>query len=643
MPTAAPHAAPLSSPVTPDSNEVARRRGVPVARAPRTLRGRLSLTLAGLVGVVLAMLGLYLGIAGRQLYVDRLSAQLGAQAQLVAAAVAPALTAGEGIATIDPLVKRLGNRLDSRLTIVAADGTVLGDSFADPRAMDNHARRPEVAAARAAGFGEAERTSRTLDAGFLYVAVPIPEAPGAVARIALPLTEVDAAVWRIRRDIAAAALIAAALATAVGMYIAARITGPLEDLRQQARAVAEGRLDATVRPAGDWEIGDLARAFNAMTADLRRLVAGQERSRARMEATLANLHDGVILTDDAETVIQMNDAAAEMLGATAGQAIGRPFLVVARDHELADLLRSALAEGGPRGAVVEYGRGPRLLEAAAQPFTGGGERLGLVVLRDVTELRRLEGVRREFVANVSHELRTPLTSIRAMVETLEAGARDDPSVASEFFARIVGEVDHLTALVEELLDLARLESRRVTLSREASDPVAILDRAIERLRPQAERAGLALRVEAEGTLPPVLVDRGRIEQVLINLVHNAVKFTPEGGEIVASAETTDGMLRVSIRDTGVGIAPEELPRVFERFYKTDVARRSAGSGLGLAIAKHIVQVHGGTIWAESAPGRGTTILFTLPLAPPPRQSPPPLPDSPARSRRRAGARGTRRG
>jgi two-component system, OmpR family, phosphate regulon sensor histidine kinase PhoR len=369
-----------------------------------------------------------------------------------------------------------------------------------------------------------------------------------------------------------------------------------------------------VRPAGARELGDLARAFNAIAADLRRLVTEQERSRARLEATLANLNDGVVITDEAGTVVRLNAAASRMLGTTSEEAVGQPFVVASRDHDLAGLLNAALAADTSRTATVAFGRDGRVLETSAQPFSGGGERLGLMVLRDVTELRRLERVRREFVANVSHELRTPLASIRAVVETLEAGAVDDPAVAGEFFRRIIAEVDHLVGLVDELLDLARLESGRAVLTAEVCDPVELLMRAVERLRTQVERAGLVIRVEVVPGLPHVWVDRGRIEQVLINLVHNAVKFTPEGGEIVVGAGLTDGMLRVSVRDTGVGIAAEDLSRVFERFYKTDAARRSAGSGLGLAIAKHIVQGHGGTIWAESTPGHGATFSFTIPLA-----------------------------
>jgi two-component system phosphate regulon sensor histidine kinase PhoR len=561
-------------------------------------------------------LGVYFAVAGRQLYVDRLADQLEAQAQLAAAAVAPALETGEGVEVIDPLVKRLGARTDARVTVVAADGTVLGDSLADPLTMDNHGSRPEVIAARGTGIGEAERDSATLGAEFLYVAVPIPEAPGAVARVALPLHTVNDAVQRIRSDVLVAAVSAAALAITVAVVVARRITDPLEDLRRQAGILATGQLDAAVRPDSARELGDVARAFNAMAADLRRLVTAQERSRSRLEATLANLNDGVVITDEAGTVVRLNAAATRMLGTTIEEAVDRSFIVASRDHDLAALLRVALAKDEARTATVEHGRDHRILEASAQPFSGGGERLGLVVLRDVTELRRLERMRREFVANVSHELRTPLASIRAVVETLEAGAANDPAVAGDFLRRIIGEVDHLVGLVDELLDLARLESGRAIVKPEASDPAALLTRAVERLRPQVERASLVLLVEVPSDLPPVRVDRGRIEQVLINLVHNAVKFTPEGGEIVVSAELADGMLQVSVGDTGVGVMAEELPRIFERFYKSDAARRSPGSGLGLAIAKHIVQAHGGTIWAESTPGAGTTVSFTMPLARP---------------------------
>jgi|SRR5579884_2272913 len=441
---------------------------------------------------------------------------------------------------------------------------------------------------------------------------------GAIARVALPLDGVDTAVWRIQRALVVAAVVAAALAAAVAAVVAAKITGPLTDLRRQARAVAAGRLDVAVVPAGVHELGEVGRAFNAMTAKLRALIAESEQARARLEAMLANLSDGVVITDASGAIVRLNDAAARMLGTTGDEAVGRSFVVVSRDHDLADLLRRSLDDGSPRAATVEHRPGRLVLEAAARPLVGGTERLGLVVLRDVSELRRLERVRREFVANVSHELRTPLASIKALAETLGDGARADPAVAADFLRQIVDEVDRLAAMVEDLLDLGRLEAGRVPLKLEPLDAVDLVRRGVERLRPQTERAGLALRVEVEAGLPPVRADRARVEQVLVNLVHNAIKFTPAGGAVVVAAAAAGTMLEVAVRDTGVGIAAEELPRLFERFYKADKARHSPGTGLGLAIAKHIVQAHGGTIRAESVPGRGAIFVFTLPLAEIPR-------------------------
>ncbi|MGH2562569.1 MAG: ATP-binding protein [Thermomicrobiales bacterium] len=580
---------------------------------PATLRGRLALTLVVLIFGVMAGLGGYLVFAAKDLYIDRLRTQMERQVQVVARAVAPVVEQG-AIEAVDPLVKELGADVDTRITIVAKDGAVLGDSDADPRTMENHSDRAEIRDALRRGLGSSERTSSTLDEAFMYVAVPIPGNSGAVARVAQPLAEVDSAIGRIQRDVAIAAGIAALLVAGAGIFVSRRITDPLDELRKHANQVASGRLDAAVTPASTRELGDLAHAFNIMTDRIRELIRDSERSRLRLAAIVQNLSDGVVLTDASQRVIDLNPAASRMLEATPRWAAGQPFVVVARDHELAELLQTVMAGGGVTVATVEFGRQRTVLETAAQRVTGPGEDLGVVVLRDITELRRLESVRREFVANVSHELRTPLASIRALVETLEAGAANDPEVGPDFLHRIVGEVDRLTALVSELLDLGRLESGRVVLKVEALDSAEVLRHGAERLRPQTERAGLTLDIMVPDGLPSMVADRARIEQVLINLVHNAIKFTPTGGRIEVNAAVVDDVLEVSVADTGVGIAEDELPRVFERFYKADKSRRSEGTGLGLAITKHIVQAHKGTVWATSEPNQGSTFTFTIPLA-----------------------------
>jgi two-component system, OmpR family, phosphate regulon sensor histidine kinase PhoR len=581
---------------------------------PTTVRWRLAITYIALIFLVMGGLGIYLASQARELYVDRLADRMVEEANIISRSVLTE-TASGNVDQVDARVKQLGSGLDVRITVIAPDGTVLGDSEADPRQMENHSNRPEVQEALATGFGESERTSATVHTDFMYVAVPVDNSSGAVVRVATPLNGVNSAVRDLQRDVLIASVVAALLATAVAIAVSNRIIAPLNELREQVTKVTAGQLDVAVVPANPRELGDLARAFNVMTKRVSELVSESEISRLRLEAIFANLSDGVVIVNEHADVVGINASAGRILNAPEQWAVGQPFVVVARDHELVSLLKSAIVENAFKSASIDVGRDGQVVEAAAQPLQAVGERFGIVVVRDVTELKRLESVRREFVANVSHELRTPLASIKALVETLEAGALDDPTVSVDFLGRINGEVDRLAALVDELLDLGRLESGRVGLRLELLDPADLLRRGAERLRPQIERAQLHLSVSVSEGLPPVLADRARIEQVLLNLVHNAIKFTPAGGTITVSAEARGGYLSVSVTDTGIGMSESELQRVFERFYKADRSRRSEGSGLGLAIAKHIVLGHQGAITATSEEGKGSSFSFTLPFAP----------------------------
>ena len=578
------------------------------------MRLRLSLPFVALVALVLLGLAILFGSLARQIYVSRLTDQLTAQAFLVGDSVSRAIGAGASSAEVVALVDALGSRVDSRLTIVGRDGTVLADSDADPATLENHASRPEILDARRDGIGSASRLSQTIGSRFLYVAVPIEGTPGLISRVAVPITGIDATVRGVQRLILAAAAAAVAMSIAIAWFISGRIARPLEDLRHQAHAVAAGDLTARVVPVATHELAEVGHAFNTMTEELQSSLDALDQTRTRLEAVLSGLADGVVLTDEAGLVLRLNESAEQLLETSEASAIGQPFVLVCRDHELQHLLRQALegASTSQSQATIEHGLNRRTLLTTASVVEGARERLGLVVLRDISELRRLETVRREFVANVSHELRTPLTSIRAVVETLESGAVEDERVAKEFLGRIVGEVDRLTALVEDLLDLARLEAGRSKMRLERIDPGVLVLAGADRLRPQLERAGLTMTVTKGEHLAPIEVDRVRIEQVLINLVHNAIKFTPHGGEVSLTVAQTNGTTEIAVRDTGVGIAREEQGRLFERFYKSDKARRSEGTGLGLAIAKHIVQSHGGDISVESDVGKGATFRFTLP-------------------------------
>lgn len=582
---------------------------------PSSLQLRLVLPFVALFGIVLLVLTLALGQRANDIYIERLSEDMEIEAHTVADVYVLARDQSDGEIELAEIISMLPDQNDRRITLIDGNGVVLADTDVDAlERLENHAGREEIQTAVSGGTGVATRTSASVGERFLYVAVPLEDGSGTVLRIAVPLTDVDAVVDDVQRYLVVAALVALALAVALAVFIGFRLAEPLEGLRSHAQRVADGDLDAQVAPSPTREIDAVGSAFNMMTARLRQSLDDLATTSIRLEAVLGGLDDGVVLTDDHGNVLRMNEAAERMLVIRENAAKGQPFLHAVRDHELDALLQAALQGRQRQPEAVEHGLHRRTLLSSASTVDGQAERLGLVVLRDITELRRLEGVRRDFVANVSHELRTPLTSIRAMVETIESGAVDDPEMTQDFMRRIIGEVDRLTALVEDLLDLARLEAGRSPLRLDnvrADDLVRV---ASERLRAQVERARLELRYRLPADLPDVLVDRRQIEQVVVNLVHNAIKFTPPGGSVTLAAHQDGDRVIVEVADTGVGIAEAELPRLFERFYKSDKARRSEGTGLGLAIAKHIMQVHGGDVTVESRPGEGARFRFSLVVA-----------------------------
>ncbi|HEV2129021.1 MAG TPA: ATP-binding protein [Thermomicrobiales bacterium] len=581
---------------------------------PASLRLRLVLPFVVLMALVLFVLTLVFGNRARDIYTERLAESLVAQARTIAdVAVLASDEAGTEL-DLAAIVQRLGTSGDRRVSLIGPDGVVLADTAVeDPDNLENHNTREEVIEARADGTGLAERRSASVGVQYLYAATLLDDGSDRVLRLAVPLDDVNAVVDRVQRYLLVAAAVALALTAAVALFIGVRLARPLEKLRHHAQRVARGDLETEVEPSSTLEIDEVGYAFNMMTHALRTSLADLDRARTRLEAVLAGLNDGVVLTDINGQVLRLNRAAERLLGINQDQAAGRPFIQIARDHELDAQLRAALRGEPTRRVAVEHGLQRRILQMTATTVSGKAEQLGLVVLRDITELRRLEGVRRDFVANVSHELRTPLTSIRALVETLQGGAVDDQELKQEFLERIIREVDRLTALVEDLMDLARLEAGRTPLNPEPAPATEVLHAAGERLREQVARAQLRLEYDLSESLPEVLVDRRRIEQVVLNLVHNAIKFTPAGGNITIAGRTQGDMVVVEVRDTGVGIPKEEQERLFERFYKSDKARRTEGSGLGLAIAKHIVETHGGDIAVESEVGEGAIFRFTLPV------------------------------
>lgn len=598
------------------------------------IQWRIAVAYVALILLTMLSLGTYLITTLRAQELSALEDQLARQAKLVADDATYRLVNQSRPGDLDPLAKDLGRQIGARVTLIARDGTVLGDSDHDPRTMENHGTRPEVLQALQLGRGESERHSATLDRDLLYVAVPMynQDQIVGIARVALPVREVDDSLNHLALVVGVATSVTSVLAILLAIVIARVTTGPLDRLTKMARLLASGNLRERIAVDTHDEVGQLASAFNDMAADLRQKIEAIEQQRSEIAAILAGMADGVAIVDREGRVVALNRAAERMLETDEATARGRTVAEVMRQHELIEYVARGSASSDP--LVVTLGREHRQVQVVVTPVKVSGRLRQVVLLQDVTELRRAELIRRDFVANVSHEIRTPLASLRALVETLEDGALGDPPAARDFLARMHVEVDGLSQMVEELLELARIESGRVRFHLARTDVGAAVEAAAERLRPQAERQGVTLTIALPSEPVEAMIDADRVHQVVVNLVHNAVKFTPPGGFVRVVVERNEVDVRVAIADTGVGVAAEDLPRLFERFYKTDRSRASPGTGLGLAIVKHLVQAHGGRVWAESAgEGRGTTFTVLLPIDGPPNQPVPELRSATERSQR----------
>ena len=354
---------------------------------------------------------------------------------------------------------------------------------------------------------------------------------------------------------------------------------------------------------------DFSHSVKTLVLALRMRTSVVEVERARLAAVLDRMTDGVLIADAGGQVQFANPAIEKLFDIQ--KAIGRRVVEVLHQPQLIETWQRSRETGETQEESVELPARRRFLQLVILPDRKAGG--SLLLVQDLTRVRRLETVRRDFISNISHELRTPLASLKALTETLRDGALEDTLAASRFLGRIETEVDALTQMAAELLELSRIESGQVPLQRKTVPAAALLLSAAERMHAQVERAGLVLRLDSAQDITEVWADPPRLEQVLVNLIHNAVKFTPPGGEVVLAAQTESDFVRFSVRDSGVGIPAEDLERIFERFYKADRARSGGGTGLGLSIARHLVEAHGGRIWAESAEGQGSTFYFTIPV------------------------------
>jgi signal transduction histidine kinase len=506
----------------------------------------------------------------------------------------------------DALADTAGAMLGVRVTLVAPDGRVVGDSdeSADQLAqLENHGARPEIREALESGAGRARRVSASVGRDQLYSAV---RAPLGVVRLSIDPATVDAIVRRAQWSIVSVAAIALAVAGALAMLFARGIGRQLTELRDVAQALASGDLSRRPVLAAPGEVGELAGAVHRMAEQLDSRMRAMERDELLLAATIESLSEGVIVVDSSRRVIRANDAARYLLGVDDSPPF--PSERLPRDRMLRDALAEAL-DGGTTDEM-EIAFGDRILLLRAKSLKDGG---AVLAIRDVTASRRLEATRRDFVANVSHELKTPLTVISGFAETL-LDEDEEPAQRRRFAEAIQASAHRMHRMVDDLLDLSRIESGGWKPAPTALDASAIVGDTLLPYRPAAEQKGITLDVEIAPDVQTVSADATALRQVVSNLVDNAIRHTAAGGSVTAFARAEDNGVWIGVRDTGVGIAPAHLPRIFERFYRVDAARSRAGggTGLGLAIVKHLTEAHGGRVRAESVNGRGTTIAAFFP-------------------------------
>lgn len=579
-----------------------------------------------LVIVVLctAAVGFYAVRSVRSFYMDHTEIELQARAALIGQEVLPALD-GEAL---DELVQRLSLASGTRITIIAADrpgatrGQVLAESDTDSDEMENHGLRSEFLQALKGNPGSAIRYSATLREDMMYVAVPLREDGSitTVVRTAVPFTRVNQALATLYGNIALSAVVVAVVAAIIGLYISRRISSQMHEIKVGAERLAAGDFSHKVPVPRVEEFASVAESLNRMAEDLDDKLRRLTHERNEREAVLTSMVEGVLAVDTDERVIAVNAAAARLLDTDPAVAEGRAIQEVVRNPDLQHLVAQTLDGHRPVEAdlVMRVGAEERNLQANGTLLRGDddGHDVGaVVVLNDVTRLKRLEAVRRDFVANVSHELKTPVTSIKGFAETLEDGALDDPEAARRFVRIIAGQADRLNSIIEDLLALSTLEQSGDSplLQLEEADLCDVVAVALEVCGTKAE----SKKVELCERCPEHLLARVSpplLEQAVVNLVDNAIKYSAEGSAVQVVLSESDDEITVSVIDDGQGIPREHLPRLFERFYRVDKARSRdlGGTGLGLSIVKHVAQIHGGRCSVDSVLGRGSTFRIHLP-------------------------------
>ncbi len=562
----------------------------------------------------------YISGFSKDRFMANTAANLETQAKIAASQITPLLNPPNH-AAIDQICKQIGKNTDTRITIIHPDGSVIGDSDKNPAGMDSHADRPEIRTAVSGSRGVSVRHSASLNQTMMYVAQPEYDSDKliAIVRTSVPIDAIDQELADIHSRIILGGFAIALLASVICLYVSRRISQPMENMIKSAEKFAQGNLDHRMEASGPRETRALAKAMNLMAAKLKERMEAEINQRNQTEAILTSMAEGVIALDMEDNILSVNAAASRMFEGLRTDTPNKHIRESIRNVDLWDFIEASKQNQNTEGRdIVLHNQGERILNVHASPMLNlDGEKIGsLLVAADVTQLRKLEKIRSDFVANVSHEIKTPLTAIKGYVEALWDGAKDHPDELEKFLTIIEKHTNRLEAIIEDLLHLSRIErengQRQIQLVR---DSVAAAARsAIDECMANASAKQIDIEMACDNDFE-ALINADLLRQAIFNLIDNAIKYSGEGGEITIEITQDADTVNISVQDNGIGISKIDQSRIFERFYRVDKARSNAlgGTGLGLAITKHIVQAHGGKITVNSIQGKGSEFMIALPL------------------------------
>ncbi|MEY9092515.1 two-component system histidine kinase PnpS [Paenibacillus sp. RC84] len=592
-------------------------------------RARLTLILMLMIGVSMLIAGIFMAKLLEDSHIKELESNLVRELRVIEM-TGDWNKAGD-LAFLVPYytsqTKRLKEFTDARVTYIREDGKVLGDSDENPEELDNHAGRSEIQQANREGVGYAIRYSDTLKRNMLYAAIPVQTAGGektGYLRLAMSLEQVENTIRHLWLFLLIGLGILFLIAGATSYRIAKGLTRPIENITNVAKQITNRNYKARVETKSLDEVGQLGQAINRMADSLHMQMNRILENEGRLKGVLENMGSGILMVDRDQRIVLVNRSAEDILGFSSNELYGKKYDEAKQQFELTRLIQECIETNEHiREEIIFYYPSERILEINLSPISqADGEWSGaLVVLHDITAMRRLERMRSEFVANVSHELKTPIAAVKGFSETLLAGALDDKETARSFLQIIFDESERLNRLVGDILELSKIESKRIPLQLSPTHLQSIIQKSLHMMEAEADKKKIALSMNVDEALF-LEADEDRLRQILINLMANGINYTPEGGRVSVAAELAgsgtegeDERIRISIKDTGIGIPKKDLPRIFERFYRVDKARSrsSGGTGLGLSIVKHLVEMHHGTIRVESEVGYGTEFIIELPV------------------------------